>query len=127
MAKAKAVLSSAARRHSTSLGSRGFVILSLTSQVAMDEQQGHFSKHMVSSTVTRGAKRMDILQALKDERERLTQAINALSSTETHGRRKAGNGRRGGRRRLSAAAKKRISEAAKARWAKAKRAGKNSL
>jgi hypothetical protein len=82
---------------------------------------------MVSSTVTKGAKRMDILQALKDERERLTQAIDALSGTEIHGGRKAGTGRRGGRRRLSAAAKKRISEAAKARWAKAKRVGKNSL
>lgn len=73
---------------------------------------------------------MDILQALKDERERLNTAILALTGTDGHGRRarvKAGNGRRGGKRRLSAAAKKRISIAAKARWAKAKKAGRNSL
>jgi hypothetical protein len=73
---------------------------------------------------------MDILQALKNERDRLTQAIFALEGTEIHGRRAAarsGNGRRRPRRRLSAAAKKRISLAAKARWAKAKKAGRNSL
>ena len=73
---------------------------------------------------------MDILQALKDERDRLTQAINALEGTEIHGRRRitrTSNGRRTRRGRLSAAARKRISEAAKARWAKAKKAGRNSL
>jgi hypothetical protein len=74
---------------------------------------------------------MDILQALKDERDRLSQAINALEGTEIHRRRRSGtrtgNGRRRPKRRLSAAAKRRISEAAKARWAKAKKAGRNSL
>jgi hypothetical protein len=73
---------------------------------------------------------MDILQELKDERDRLTQAINALEGTEIRRRRRAartGNGRRRPKRRLSAAAKRRISQAAKARWAKAKKAGRNSL
>lgn len=70
---------------------------------------------------------MDILQALKDERDRLTRAISALEGTESHRIRKAGNRRRKGERRLSAAAKKRISEAAKARWAKAKKSGRNFL
>jgi hypothetical protein len=69
-----------------------------------------------------------ILSALRDERDRLEQAISALE--RGNGRRgpKAGlgNGRRGrrGRRRLSAAAKRRISEMMKKRWAERKRAAK---
>jgi hypothetical protein len=75
-----------------------------------------------------------LVEELKVERERIDAAISALTGKQ------AGNGRRGGqrnvatktgiqrrRRRLSAATKKRISEAAKARWAKAKKAGRNSL
>lgn len=77
-----------------------------------------------------------ILSALKDERNRIDAALAALSGI------RAGNGRRRGvrggyralsglpgrrTRRLSAAARKKISEAAKARWAKAKKAGRNSL
>ena len=77
-----------------------------------------------------------IVDALKLERNRIDAAISALTGQ------KLPNGRRGGRRKtaiagtgiprtpkrsLSAAARKRISEAAKARWAKAKKAGKNSL
>ncbi len=86
----------------------------------------------------------NIVEQLKQERDRISAAIAAL---EGH----SGNGRRPGwqqksteagsatalpfgaakpkrrRRKLSAAAKRRISEAAKARWAKAKKAGKNSL
>ena len=91
-----------------------------------------------------------ILLQLKAERDRLNEAINALEGREGNGRRargysaRTGNGRRskggvtgvgngrmsrGGKpkRRLSAAARKKISEAAKARWAKAKKSGKNSL
>jgi hypothetical protein len=96
-----------------------------------------------------------ILSELKAERDRLDQAIAILESATGSGRRRKsyfrrynrmlrdkrtalGNGRRGrggvgdggGRKpkhRMSAAARKRISEAAKARWAKAKKAGKNSL
>jgi len=88
----------------------------------------------------------DILQELKQERDRLSAAIAALEGHAT------GNGRRGRRpgkpktakiaaidfpfgvpkpkrkrRKLSAAVKHRLSQAAKARWAKAKKAGKNSL
>ena len=77
-----------------------------------------------------------ILAQMKQQRDRLGGAISALEGARgtrkaTNGRRtpgsKIGNGRRRGKRRLSAAARKRISEAAKARWAKAKRAGRNSL
>ena len=38
-----------------------------------------------------------------------------------------GNGRRGGRRRMSAAGKARLAEAARKRWAAAKRAGRSRL
>lgn len=77
-----------------------------------------------------------IVSALRDERNRIDEALAALSGI------KSGNGRRRGgrralagvlafgrrrRRTLSAAARKKISEAAKARWAKAKKAGRNSL
>jgi len=74
----------------------------------------------------------DILNELKRERDRIDAAISALGDSTISGkrgyRRSTGmaNGRRR-RRRLSVAARKRISEAAKARWAKAKRAGKTSL
>ena len=79
---------------------------------------------------------MDIVKELKQQRDRLDAAIAALeggrgSRKAANGRRKtrqgAPNGRRKGKRTLSAAARKRISEAAKARWAKAKKAGRNSL
>jgi len=71
-----------------------------------------------------------IVSALRDEKERLEQAIAALEGGD--GRRRGrkpgllGNGRRGrrGRRRLSAAAKKRISEMMKKRWAERKKAAK---
>jgi hypothetical protein len=77
-----------------------------------------------------------IVSALRDERDRIDAALTALSGI------KSGNGRRRGgriripgmlsfakrrRRTLSAAARRKISEAAKARWAKAKKAGRNSL
>ena len=71
-----------------------------------------------------------IVSALREERDRLDQAIAALEGG--NGRRRGrgisvlGNGRRGRRRRrrLSAAAKKRISEMMKKRWAERKRAAK---
>ena len=71
-----------------------------------------------------------IISALRDEKDRLEQAIAALEGG--NGRRRGrgisvlGNGRRGKRRRrrLSAAAKKRISEMMKKRWAERKRAAK---
>jgi hypothetical protein len=76
----------------------------------------------------------NIIAELEAERDRLSQAIAALQGG---GRRPgrprgtavstAGNGRRGGRRRLSAEARRKIAEAAKRRWAKAKAAGKNRL
>jgi len=71
-----------------------------------------------------------ILNAMKEERDRLNAAIQALEG-RAPGRRSAGvvgrPPKRRGRRRLSPAARRRISEAAKARWAKAKKAGRNSL
>ena len=76
-----------------------------------------------------------VIAALKAERDRLSNAIAALEGTE-NGRKASSNGRRPGpkpghrrrgKRRLNAAARKRISLAAKARWAKAKGAGRNRL
>jgi hypothetical protein len=75
-----------------------------------------------------------ILSELRAERDRLEQAIAALEGG--NGRRRgrkpgpvpaAEDGRRGrrGRRRLSAAAKKRISEMMKLRWAERKKAAKS--
>jgi exonuclease VII small subunit len=66
-----------------------------------------------------------IISELESERDRLEQAISALRGS-MNGRRglaSAGSGRRG-RRHLSAAAKKRISEMMKKRWAERKRAAK---
>ncbi|HET6844954.1 MAG TPA: hypothetical protein VFK06_25205 [Candidatus Angelobacter sp.] len=65
-----------------------------------------------------------ILNELRNQRDRLEAAIQALSNgTAKRGR----PPKQAGTRTMSAAAKKRISDAAKARWAKAKKAGKNSL
>ncbi len=74
-----------------------------------------------------------ILSDLRAERDRLTQAIAALESLDrTPGRgRRAKTAapaakRRRGRRRLSAATRKRMSEMMKARWAERKKKGKMS-
>ncbi|HLY99625.1 MAG TPA: hypothetical protein VKT33_11245 [Candidatus Angelobacter sp.] len=66
-----------------------------------------------------------ILTELIDQRDRIVAAIEALSgnSTAKRGRPK----KAAGTRIMSPAAKKRISDAAKARWAKAKKEGRNSL
>jgi hypothetical protein len=88
-----------------------------------------------------------IVEQLKQERDRLSGAIDALqghaTSTVRRGRRPGPRPKTGkvaatdfpfgatkpkrGRRKISAAAKRRLSEAAKARWKKAKKAGRNSL
>jgi len=70
----------------------------------------------------------NILNDLRAQRERINNAIIALEGSVGNGRRgrppasqaAAADGRRG-RRRLSAAARKKISDAAKRRWAKVKR------
>jgi hypothetical protein len=65
-----------------------------------------------------------IISELESERDRLDQAISALrGSGRGRGGPGAGRGRRG-RRHLSAAAKRRISEMMKKRWAERKRAMK---
>jgi len=61
-----------------------------------------------------------IISALREEKDRLEQAISALEGTGSHG---VGGARRG-RRRLSAAAKRRISIMMKKRWAERKKAAK---
>jgi exonuclease VII small subunit len=61
-----------------------------------------------------------IISELESERDRLDQAISALRGS-MRGRRGGGRGRRG-RRHLSPAAKKRISDMMKKRWAERKRA-----
>jgi hypothetical protein len=67
-----------------------------------------------------------IVSELQEQRDRLELAIKALS-----GGSKASSPRRGRKprkvRRLSAAARKRLSDGAKARWAKAKKEGRTSL
>jgi hypothetical protein len=72
-----------------------------------------------------------IIAELEAKRNKLDEAIRALvGSRRGPGRPKVGsttgNGRRGGRR-LSASARKRISDGMKRRWAKAKAAGRNAL
>ncbi len=64
-----------------------------------------------------------IISELESERDRLDQAISALRGSM--GRKGVGLGRgRRGRRHLSAAAKRRISEMMKKRWAERKKAAK---
>jgi hypothetical protein len=66
-----------------------------------------------------------IISELEAERDRLDQAISALRGSMGRRVGAAGLGRgRRGRRRLSAAAKRRISEMMKKRWAERKRAAK---
>jgi hypothetical protein len=66
-----------------------------------------------------------ILAELRSERDRIDQAISALEALDSfpaRGSRKfTGKSRRGGRRHMSAAARKRISEMMKKRWAERKR------
>ena len=74
-------------------------------------------------TLLSGRSYMDtqqIITELEAEKDRLEQAISALRGS-VRGRPAGGRGRRG-RRRLSAAAKRRISEMMKKRWAERKRA-----
>jgi hypothetical protein len=66
---------------------------------------------------------LHIISELEAERDRLDQAISALRGS-MRGRRGPVAGRRRGRRHLSAAAKRRISEMMKKRWAERKRAMK---
>ena len=70
----------------------------------------------------------EIVQQLKQHRSRLDTAIQALQGTEGHGKRRgrpAGSPDRSAKRRtMSTAARKRISAAMKARWAKWKKAQK---
>ena len=65
-----------------------------------------------------------IVSALRRERDRLNQAIAALEGTARRRGRPTSNTTSGSRRRhMSAAARKRISEAMKARWASGKMKG----
>jgi hypothetical protein len=65
-----------------------------------------------------------IIAELEAEKDRLEQAISALQGS-IQGRRGPGRGRgRRGRRHLSPAAKRRISEMMKKRWAERKKAMK---
>jgi hypothetical protein len=64
-----------------------------------------------------------ILESLTEQRDRVVAAIAALTGGRTH----SGPSAPHKRGKMSAAARKRLSLAAKARWAKAKKAGKNAL
>lgn len=65
-----------------------------------------------------------IIEALTQERDRVVAAIEALSGGHTRGGASTMPRKRG---KLSAAVKKKMSLAMKARWAKAKKSGKNAL
>lgn len=62
-----------------------------------------------------------ILAELREERDRLDQAISALEGQGRGGRRGAGMGGPRRRRRMSPDARRRISEMMKKRWAERKR------
>jgi hypothetical protein len=67
-----------------------------------------------------------IVDELTQQRDRISAAITALTGTN-HVQPKPSTTERKKRNKLSAAAKRRMSLAMKARWAKAKKAGKNAL
>jgi hypothetical protein len=69
-----------------------------------------------------------IIEELTQQRDRMVAAIEALRGKRTY-RRSASSGTkaRKPRRTMSAALKRKLSLAAKARWAAAKKAGKNAL
>ena len=66
-----------------------------------------------------------IVDKLTEQRDRVVAAIEALTTAGRTHRGPSSKSRKRGK--MSEAGKKRISERMKARWAKAKRAGKNSL
>ena len=68
-----------------------------------------------------------IISQLEEERDRIVAAIAALNGGKTRRPGRPAKSSPGPRRKMSAAVKKRLSMIAKARWAKAKRAGKSSL
>lgn len=61
-----------------------------------------------------------VLAELKQERDRIEEAISALEGLDGNTRRSAGAGRKG-RRHMSAEARARISRAMKLRWAQRKK------
>jgi hypothetical protein len=69
-----------------------------------------------------------IIEELTQQRDRMVAAIEALRGKRSY-RRSASSGTkaRKPRRTMSAAVKRKLSLAAKARWAAAKKAGKNAL
>jgi hypothetical protein len=72
----------------------------------------------------------DIIKVLKMERNKLDLAIAALTARGRPGRPRGiavQSTTPKSRRRLSAAGRKRIADALRARWAEAKKGGKNSL
>jgi hypothetical protein len=66
-----------------------------------------------------------VVDELKAERDRISRAIDALESVNGTARRGRGMGRRK-RRKMSAEARAKIAAAQRARWAKQKRATKQS-
>jgi hypothetical protein len=67
----------------------------------------------------------NILDELAQQRDRIVAAIEALSGRRAYRSPSSKPGKP--RSKMSEAGKRRISERMKARWAKAKRAGKNAL
>jgi hypothetical protein len=82
---------------------------------------GYSTSFTISSIQTpprRSMHTVAIIDALEAERDRLDSAIAALKGSRRNPGRPAGNG---GKHRLSAAARKRISDAQKKRWAERKK------
>ena len=65
-----------------------------------------------------------VVQQLKEQRDRLDAAIQALQGARGRGRPPGSTNKSGKRRSLSPAARKRISQAMKKRWAERKKAKK---
>ena len=66
----------------------------------------------------------EILSVLRAERSRIDQAIAAIESLNHAGRRGRVASKKGGRRRMSAAGRKRLSQLLKQRWAQGKMKGR---
>ena len=91
----------------------------------------HFFQLLLGNQSSGRGEKLDterILEALRDERDRLDRAIAVLQggSRSSAGRSRASGKKRRGPRRMSAEARRRISEAQKKRWEKVKKAAKKS-
>jgi hypothetical protein len=69
----------------------------------------------------------EVIHQLREQSDRIQQAIDALESTKPALRGKSHSGTQPPRRRMSAAGRAKIAAAARRRWAAARKAGKRTL